>query len=219
MTTASERFVPALGYHWLTGAYDPIVRVTTRERTFKRQLLAQAHLGEARSLLDVGCGTGTFALMAKRAYPDLTVVGLDADPRVLAIARNKATQAGLDVSFLRGSATSLPLLDGATDRVVSSLFFHHLDRDAKLGVVQEIARVLAPDGGVHVADWGPPANLLMRLAFLPIQILDGFPNTADSLDGLLAAAFADAGLVDVHQTGSLPTVFGTMAFYRGEQRS
>ena len=48
----TERYVPALGREWLTGLYDPVLRLTTRERSFKERLLAQADLGLAM-------GTGT----------------------------------------------------------------------------------------------------------------------------------------------------------------
>ena len=64
-------FIPALRFEALTPAYDAIVRLTTRERVVKRALLDAARLGAAVRLLDVGCGTGTFAIAAKRRYPHL----------------------------------------------------------------------------------------------------------------------------------------------------
>ena len=60
--TQEPSFIPALRFEALTPAYDAIVRLTTRERVVKRALLDAARLGPAVRLLDVGCGTGTFAI-------------------------------------------------------------------------------------------------------------------------------------------------------------
>jgi SAM-dependent methyltransferase len=212
-TEINNRYVPALGHAWLTAAYDPVVRVTTRERAFKRRLLASAHLDDAHSLLDIGCGTGTFAIQAKRAHPEVEVVGLDADPRILETARAKAATEGIDVSFVEGVADRLPFPDRSFDRVTASLFFHHLATDMKLAVATEILRVLLGGGQLHVADWGIPANTLMRVLFVPVQLLDGFANTNDNLRGELPLALQKVGFEDVEATGELSTMLGTLAFY------
>ena len=63
-----NRFVPASGLGWLTPLYDFVVRFATRERAFKRALLAR--FGGARgAVLDPGCGTGTLALYRMRKPP------------------------------------------------------------------------------------------------------------------------------------------------------
>jgi len=211
-------FKPALAHHWLTRVYDPVVRVTSRETAFKARLLTQANLREASSLLDVGCGTGTFAIMAKRSNPGLRVVGIDADPAVLEIARRKAERAGAEIELVECSATSLPMPDRTFDRVASSLFFHHLDRATKVTVGREIERVLTIGGELHVADWGAASNPAMRAAFLVVQALDGFETTRDNVQGRLPELLATAGLDDVEQVDSMPTVLGTIGFYRATGR-
>jgi hypothetical protein len=69
MSPANEPYIPALGYHWLTGLYDPVVRLTTRESVFKPALVAQAALRAGDRVLDLACGTATLTLAAKRAQP------------------------------------------------------------------------------------------------------------------------------------------------------
>ena len=86
-------FVPALGLDSLTWLYDPIVALTTRERYFKKRLLAQASIPERSTVLDLGCGTGTLALQIARAHPTSTVTGLDGDEKMLRKARRKADEA------------------------------------------------------------------------------------------------------------------------------
>jgi ubiquinone/menaquinone biosynthesis C-methylase UbiE len=203
-------FIPALRFGVLTPAYDMIVRLTTRERTVKRVLLEAADLDRAVRLLDIGCGTGTFVIAAKRQYPHLDVVGIDPDPVVLARAREKARRAQVDVMFLGGCATELPARDAAFDRVTSSLVFHHLTAEQKRRAACEVGRVLSEGGEFHMADWVQPANVLMRVLFWSVQLLDGIETTRDHAQGRLIELLASGGLADVVQQRSFATPAGTV---------
>lgn len=217
MNNNETSYVPALGYSFLTALYDPVLAATTRERTFKEQLIRQANIGPGHAVLDVGCGTGTLATWIKRAVPEAEVTGLDGDFQILAIARRKAERAGVEARFDRGLSDALPYQDAAFDRVVSSLFFHHLTYDAKVRTIAEIQRVLKPGGELHVADWGAPTNGWRRLLFYTVQWLDGFETTRDNVAGRLPQMFATGGFVDVQQRGAVETVFGTLAFYSAQR--
>lgn len=212
MSTASAKYVPALGYRWLTPLYDGVVRYTTREATFKQALLAQADLRPGHEVLDLACGTGTLALMARRREPAARITGLDGDPEMLERAHRKA---GADaIRFDQGDATALPYAEARFDRVLTSLFFHHLDTDAKRRALAEAHRVLKPGGELHVADWGKAASPLMRFAYFGIQLLDGLPNTRDNVRGLLPDLITGAGFADVLETQRFSTMWGTLSLYR-----
>jgi ubiquinone/menaquinone biosynthesis C-methylase UbiE len=213
MARADSRYVPALGRDRLTSLYDPVVRYTTRERTFKKRLLDQARLAGTGDVLDLGCGTGTLALMAKDREPGANVVGLDGDPKMLDRARGKAAATGSAVRFDEGLSFELPYPDSSFDRVLSSLFFHHLERDGKERTLAEVRRVLRPGGELHVADWGRPANPLMRVLFTTIRLVDGAEPTRDNVEGALPLLFTEAGLEPAALRGSLSTAYGTLAFY------
>lgn len=210
-------FVPALRVSALTRFYDPVVALTTRESAFKRRLIEQAAPAPGERVLDLGCGTGTLALRIKERQPESELSGLDADPEMLARARAKAEAAGLEIHFDEGFADRLPYEDASFDKVVSTLFFHHLARAVKEQTAAEITRVLRPGGQLHVADWGRPSDALMRGLSLSIRLLDGFEPTRDNFSGALPSIFEQVGLTAVEQIGSLRTVFGTMAFYRAER--
>ena len=210
-------YIPALRFRWLTRLYDPIVRVTTREATFKRALLAQVHPQPGQGLLDVGCGTGTLAIALKQAEPRAEVVGLDGDPAVLSTAASKASAAGTQVTWQQSLSTHMPFADGQFDTVVSSLFFHHLQRDVKLTTLREIHRVLRPAGELHIADWGQASNAVMRFMFLTVQFLDGFATTRDHVNGLMPEFVARAGFVDVIQTRTFDTPVGTPTLWRAHR--
>lgn len=208
-----EDYIPALTYDRLTPLFDPMVRLTTRERRFKEELLEQARIEPGQRVLDLGCGTGTLAVWAKGSEPGAEVVGLDGDEEVLARGRRKASEAGVDVKLDRGLSYDMPYEDGSFDRVLSSLFFHHLKPDAKETTAREIARVLRPGGELHVADFGPPSDPVAWVGAQLLRRFDGMENTRDNVEGNLPRIFEDAGLVAARARGRLRVVFGTLVFY------
>jgi ubiquinone/menaquinone biosynthesis C-methylase UbiE len=210
-----ERYVPALGRESLTALYDPVIRLTTRERTFKDLLLDQAGLAAGQRVLDLGCGTGTLAIWAKQREPGIEVTGIDGDPEVLDRARRKAAEAAVAIDFREAMADELPFEAASFDRVVSTLFFHHLGPDTKRRCAAEIARVLKPGGELHVADFGRPSDPLMRMAFLTIQLTDGFENTRENVAGELPRIFEAAGLRDLGERRRLRTVYGSLVLLTG----
>lgn len=210
-------YLPALRFDVLTPIYDPLVAFTTRERRFKSELLRLAGLHQGQRVLDVGCGTGTLAILAAHDRPSIDIVGIDGDPTVLARARRKAAEAGVRVAFEQAYSTDLPFADHSFDRVLSSLFFHHLPADQKHRTFAEIARVLSPGGRLHVADWGKPTSAAMRMLALPLQLLDGVEYTADNIAGRLPEFMRSAGLANVAIDATFPTAFGTMALYRADR--
>lgn len=204
-------FKPALRFHALTSLFDPVVALTTRERTFKRRILERAALRAGESVLDLGCGTGTLAIAAQRDQPAASVTGLDADPEVLERARSKAAAAGAEVAFDEGFSTALPYEDERFDVVLSTLFFHHLTDDDKRATAAEARRVLRPRGRVVVGDFGRPQDPLMRAIMLgTVTLLDGRETTAASLAGRLPELLAAAGLAAVAVSDRLRTPTGTV---------
>lgn len=210
----NEKYIPALSYDWLTGFYDPVVALTTRENAFKNALADQAGIAAGHRTLDLGCGTATLSILLKQKQPNAVIVGIDGDAKILQIARKKAHKAGVDITFDEGMSFDLPYEDESFDRIVSSLFFHHLSRESKLETLREVNRVLKPDGEFHVADWGLPTSRLMRGASYLIQFLDGFETTADNFNGLLPRLITDAGFSLVEETVHFNSVFGTIRLHK-----
>ena len=204
---------PALRFNWLTPVYDRVVGATTRERSFKRALIRQAGIAPGHQVLDVGSGTGTLAIWVKQSEPSASVSGVDADAAILALARRKARKADAAVHFDEALSYSLPYPSLHFDRVLSSLFFHHLTRENKYRTALELFRVLRPGAELHVADWGVAANRFMRGLFFSVQLLDGFRNTQDNMSGKLPEVFRQAGFSKVVQRQSFSTMYGTLALY------
>jgi ubiquinone/menaquinone biosynthesis C-methylase UbiE len=213
--SADKSYVHALRYQKLNWLYDPIVRLTTRERTVKASL-TKALSGHTGRLLDLACGSGTLAILIKQSNPQLTVQGIDGDLDMLQRAKLKAANSGIDVCFKHGFASSLPYADGSFDIVVSSFFFHHLSREGKQSVFHEVKRILTPSGELLLADWGRPKNILMRLMFFPVRLLDGLGNTRDNAQGKLPTLISKAGFTRVKEIADIATPLGTISIIRAD---
>ena len=126
-----------------------------REGDFREKVLDLARPKAGESILDVGCGTGTLAIAAKRRVgPATSVQGIDASPEMISRAGAKARKAGLDILFRNESIETLSFPDGQFDLVLSTLMLHHLPRKLREQGVREMRRVLKPGGRLLVVDFG-----------------------------------------------------------------
>lgn len=204
-----KHYIPALRFRWLTPLYDPLLKWVMREETFKRKLVQQANIQPKMKVLDLGCGTGTLTLMLKRAHPEATITGLDGDPEVLAIARDKSR--GADIQWDEGLASSLPYPDSVFDRVVTSLVIHHLATEDKRRAFKEIYRVLKPHGELHILDFGAPHSSLTRFMTKYMRRLE---ETADNFDGLIPLFVTEAGFGEVKEAQNFVVFFGPLSLWR-----
>jgi ubiquinone/menaquinone biosynthesis C-methylase UbiE len=188
-----------------------VVAVTTREREFKRRLVAEMVLSPGQRVLDVGCGTGTLALMLKGAEPGIEVVGVDGDPEVLAAARQKVAGAGLAIEFRQGLAGQLSFPHSSFDSVTSTLVFHHLSSSLKRAALTDIRRVLRRGGWFYLADFSGIPAFLARTLFLPLRLFDGLDNTADNFYGRIPGMMSDVGFSGVEQRARFLTALGPVA--------
>jgi ubiquinone/menaquinone biosynthesis C-methylase UbiE len=188
--------VPGLILHAAT-SYDLLVGMLTlgRERSLRQRMLHPARLQASESVLDVGCGTGSLAIEAKRAVLSGGLVhGVDASPEMIARARRKARKAGLDVAFATAPAQALPFPDRRFDVVVTSMVLHHLPRSSREQCAREMRRVVRPGGRVLAIDFDPPPR---RSGFLARLHRHG-----NLKPGELAELLVDAGLT-VSENGAV----------------
>jgi ubiquinone/menaquinone biosynthesis C-methylase UbiE len=157
--------------------------------------------------------------MLQQVCPEAEIIGLDIDREALRMAHAKAEAAGIRISLRQGRAddpSTVPMFRSASfDKIVSALLFHHLTTDQKLRAFAHAKNLLRSGGEMHVADWGKPANAVMRGLFHLVQALDGYSNTSDNVEGRLPEFMREVGFSNVAETHRENTVLGMLRFYRG----
>lgn len=186
-----EFFVPALFGSWAA----PVAEA--------------AGIKPGHHVLDVACGTGVLTReIAKSVAPDGSVIGLDINDGMISVARAKAPA----LSFQAGRAEALPFEDALFDVVTCQFGLMFFEEQAK--AIQEMMRVLKPDGRVAVAVWdavehiegyAPLADLLARLYGPEIGTAVRAPFSLGDRN-LLTNLFAAAGVDNIelrHQTNTM----------------
>ena len=102
-------------------------------------------------VLDLGCGTGNAALLA--AARGARVTGVDPAARLLDVARARAVDHGLDITFALGEAAALPVDSGSVDIMVS--VFGVIFAPDPVAAAAEMGRVSAPHGRIVLSAWVP----------------------------------------------------------------
>jgi SAM-dependent methyltransferase len=174
---------------WGVGCYE---RIAESLAPAAHAVVRAAAVVPGEAVLDVGCGTGTVAMLA--AAKGARVTAVDPAGRLLDVARGEAEREGLDIAFLPGEAASLPTPDAAFDAVLSN--FAVIFAPDPRAAVTEMVRVLAADGRIVFSAWLPggtvgtlnaTATELVRAAVGSPATPPGFPwHDADALGPLLA---------------------------------
>jgi len=134
---------------WFLGTETWRVHVVGRAlRDLVRMM--QPPLAAGGVVLDVGCGQGLSLGLLHEQFRPARLIGLDADPKALALARGRALEHGIAAELHLGDAQALPFASGSIDLVFCHQTLHHLvHQDDALG---EFRRVLAPGGWLLLAE-------------------------------------------------------------------
>ncbi len=195
---------------------------------WRRCLVQAVRRGGPHTVLDLATGSGdvAFALSEKLAA-GTTILGMDFCQPMLDEAEKKKHESGrfANVSFRPGDGLALPLADGSFDAVTISFGLRNLaDRSRGL---QEMRRVLRPNGSLHVLEfsqpyrWFRPLYLFYLRSLLPRiagwitgdrKAYDYLNESIESFPGrhALAAEIREAGFVNV---SARPMTFGIVALH------
>lgn len=217
--SSEKRFTPALGYSWLTPIYDLAVAVLTRENVWRRRLVRQIRPAHDDRVVDIGCGTGSLAVLIKQQAPGATVVGVDPDPAVLQRAKSKARAGKVEVVWRAGFLTADLVREIApVTKVVSSLVLHQTPLEEKQLILDRAFELLEPGGELHIADYGQQHSGMMRFLFRQtVQRLDGIEDTQSNADGVLPDLISKAGFIDIVESDVIPTLTGSISIYKAKR--
>ena len=210
--TDSAAFTPAAGRFAPTSLYDRGVALLTRESIWRGELVKRISPEPGDAILDVGCGTGSLAILLKQAAPEARIVGLDPDAEALTIARRKARAASVEIEWRQGFAHDAGSF-GRFDKVVSSLVFHQVQLAGKRSGIAAMFAAAKPNGIVCIADYAAQRKWPMRQLFRFIQMIDGWENTQLNADGFIEAELEHFVGKSITPAYTLDTPTGTISLF------
>ena len=181
--------------------YDLLAWIFTggRERQFRERMIDLAHLQPGEAVLDIGCGTGTLALLAAERVGGMgSVQAIDASPSMIVRARRKAATRPVQPRFEVAVVEKLPFPDRHFDVVLSTLMLHHLPRPTRQQCFGEVLRVLKPSGRLLAVDFGRPQHRGL-LSHLHRHGHVAFEDVAKMLEaaGMVVIASGPVGMRDL----------------------
>ncbi len=130
-----------------------------REVELRETTVSLAGVKPGDCVLEVGCGTGTLSLAAKRrAGSSGKVYGIDVIPVMIELSQRKAVQAGEEITFQLASIADIPFPANHFDVVMCSFMIFHMSEKVRQMGIPEIFRVLKPQGRLLVLDSATPTR-------------------------------------------------------------
>jgi SAM-dependent methyltransferase len=175
---------------WTAGDYPEISR---RIASVAELLAERVGAGPGVELLDVATGSGNVAIAAAQAGGKVT--GLDLTPKLLDVARSRASAAGLEIEFVEGDAEQLPFEHGSFDRVTSCFGVMFAPRQQVAAA--ELVRVARPGSTIGVAAWTPEgfvgASFKTSMGYMPPMPAELKPPVMWGNEEHVRSLFADSG--------------------------
>jgi len=131
-----------------------------------QRLLTYVELPDTPHVLDIGCGTGRLLRRLGAEYPTLTGVGLDVSREMLRQARSALSEAAR-FKFVQGKSEAMPLPPEQFDAAFCTISFLHYPDPVR--VLENVRRVLKPQGRFYLADYTPPRWLDQTEQYLPLS--------------------------------------------------
>ena len=172
-------------YDLFSHCYDGFIRLHARrdEDDTRHFLVDSAARNEKfpHRILDICCGTGSVIIAFGKRYPDAVLVGYDFSHGMLRKAQEKSA-AGRAV-YLEGDAAQLPFPDASFDVVTCSHALYELKAEAREKALQEMSRVMNPDGLVLLMEHEVPSRPLIRLLFYMRLFTMGSADAREFVEG------------------------------------
>ncbi len=146
-------------------SYDAYMKKVTfgREQVLRQRTVTLARIKPGDCVLEVGCGTGSLTLAAKRqAGPAGQVYGIDVLPGMIAASQQKVALAHEEITFQLGSLGDIPFPEQMFDVVMGSFMIFHMAEETRRKGITEAFRVLKSGGHLLILDLAMPTHPLSR---------------------------------------------------------
>jgi ubiquinone/menaquinone biosynthesis C-methylase UbiE len=149
----------------MVDTYDSYMQKITlgRDELLRERTIQKSEIKEGDTVLEVGSGTGTLSLAAKRkAGKSGNVYGIDIIPGMIELSKQKAKNVDEDITFTLGNIVEIPHEDNKFDVVMCSFMIFHVSEQTRRKGISEIYRVLKPGGRLFIVDLGLPKGSFQR---------------------------------------------------------
>jgi len=218
MTHGNEDQIMKSQMEKMVDSYDAYMKRATfgHEQALRQTTVELAGVQPGDCVLEVGCGTGSLTLAAKRqAGLSGKVFGIDIITGMIEVSQRKAAEAHEEITFQEGSIDNIPFSADQFDVVMCSFMIFHMSEETRRKGISEIHRVLKPGGRLLVLDLAMPTRPFQRAI---AQRLLGF-SAGDDLRDLLPLMEA-SGFSDLKSGPAKFRLFGLslIGYVRGNAR-
>ena len=167
-------------------------------------------------ILDLGCGTGNLTRGLKEVWPDAEVHGLDLSASFVRYGHVMTEDHGLEMHFHQLDAADTGFDDGSYDLIVSQIMFHETWHDKLPAIMNEVARLLAPDGLFFNIDvpYQPDQISIAKQVSNDWQVTNnGEPFWTGFVDTNIDDALANAGFSEQERFTDYQAAGGNRSYY------
>ena len=140
-------------YQWFYDTVSALAAISVGgEKRFRRLFLHDLQIDPSAKVLDLCCGAGQITQELVKHFQNVT--GLDASPIAIQRAKRNVPQAEYVESF----AEKMPFGDRTFDLVITNTAMHEMDSEQLQQIIQEVNRILTPEGQFIIIDFHRPTN-------------------------------------------------------------
>lgn len=165
-----------LFYKVMSGFYDLLDMIYFRKYKTSPRKVVNESIRPGDKVLDLCTGTGTNAVNIAKRDNSVILKGIDISKDMLNIAKSKAKKEKLNnIKFYKMDATNMQFKDKCFDKILLSLVLHETDEALAAKMIKEAIRVLKDDGEIIVTEWERSSDVIKKIIFFPIEVLEPMP--------------------------------------------
>jgi len=153
--------------------YDRGIQILTLGQLQQlKEAVVKNYVREGTRILEIGCGTGTLAVMMAKSGGRVT--GIDSSPKMLAVAESKVASEGLEqritLEYIDATLVAERFPLKSYDLIVSTMVLSELSGPEQRYVLEASAELLAPGGRILIADEVIPSRILARILYYFVHL-------------------------------------------------
>lgn len=148
-------------------------------------------------IVDLGCGFGKSTWPFKQKFPDADVIGVDLSAPCLILAKQRADERQLGITFIQADATATPFPAGTVDLLTATMLIHEMPEEELKRLFIETARLLAPGGQVRILDFQFTGDKFRDFAMIEHGTRNNEPYLPPMMAANLVQMATEAGLENV----------------------